>query len=296
MYNINMNVPLRLLWKTIAPRRPYHAALVIPHAAVSTCLHCHDFHEMLYVKEGTGEHQVNGQVQRLTAGELLLIRPADCHAFQVRPGQSLHFINIAFCSDLWADYVRLAALPEWETAALPPKVSLPPTHRAEAAQAFSRALRGFYAGMGQAELCRFWGIASTLLCVSEQAVSQWLYPQEEAVLAENAPAWLVQACLLMVQEEHLREGYPRLLDLAGMSETHIARTLKKVFGLSPTAWINRERVRRAGLLLSTTQEPIASIALDCGFDNLSYFYRCFGRHFGHSPRLHRQGMRHQIVP
>lgn len=76
----------------------------------------------------------------------------------------------------------------------------------------------------------------------------------------------------------------------------MARTLKAACGLTPTAWINRQRLTRAAALLATTSLPIVDISLDCGFENLSYFYRRFGQQYGQAPRACRLLARRRILP
>ena len=288
LYNADMShTTHRLLWETIAPGQAFHAALVTPRAA-STRLHAHDFYEVFFVEEGTGTHHVHGQAQTLAAGDLVFIRPDDAHAFGVRPGRNLHFINIAFRRDLWQAFALLADTPDWNTPVLPPRTRLSPARRGEASAAFGRALRAFHAGGKQWELCRFWGEAAGLmLAAAEDAPTPF---------SGEAPPWLARACQLMAREEHLRAGLPALLDLCGVSEAHLARSLKAACGLTPTAWINRQRLARAAALLATTPVPILDIALDCGFENLSYFYRRFGQQYGQSPRAYRLAARRRVMP
>jgi AraC-like DNA-binding protein len=49
------------------------------------------------------------------------------------------------------------------------------------------------------------------------------------------------------------------------------------------------------MLLTTTSRSISDIADDCGFENLSYFYRRFGREFGESPMKHRMQARRRTA-
>ena len=49
------------------------------------------------------------------------------------------------------------------------------------------------------------------------------------------------------------------------------------------------RVEHARRLLQQTHRTIASIAFECGFEDLSTFYRAFKREVGTSPRRWRQG-------
>jgi AraC family cel operon transcriptional repressor len=81
-----------------------------------------------------------------------------------------------------------------------------------------------------------------------------------------------------------------------LSAGHVSRTFKLFVGQTPTAYVNERRLSRAAQMLSDTQEMIPDVALECGFENLSYFYRCFGQHFGCTPAQYRQSARRLIAP
>jgi len=58
--------------------------------------------------------------------------------------------------------------------------------------------------------------------------------------------------------------------------------------------INELRVKRAAFELAATDRDIAAIAFDCGFENLSYFYRRFRQFHGKSPRIYREDARRSL--
>jgi AraC-like DNA-binding protein len=48
------------------------------------------------------------------------------------------------------------------------------------------------------------------------------------------------------------------------------------------------RLRRSAERLARSDDPIATVAADAGFGDLSTFYAHFRRMFGYSPRAHRR--------
>jgi AraC-like DNA-binding protein len=66
------------------------------------------------------------------------------------------------------------------------------------------------------------------------------------------------------------------------------RKLKPLIGLSPSQYLRALRLARAKRLLSTTDRTIYDIALDCGFNELSYFSRVFKKEAGQSPTAYRR--------
>lgn len=277
-------MPLQLHFEQVAPGRAFHAALVTQSGGRT--IHTHDFWEMMYVLEGTGVHQINGQSLSLHVGELLLIRPEDCHAIPPLSDKILHFINIAFPAELWRAFCAVAGLdelPEWRAAPLPPTVLTLGLQREACARAFHRALHAFTKTPTQLDLCHFWS-----------SVLPLLRPQ----MSDNVsvPPWLARARAAMEHEENMRVGLPRLLALSGMSPAHLSRTFKLWYGQTPTEFVNTQRLNRAASLLLTSTSEIIDIAYECGFSNLSYFYRLFARHYGQTPRAFRLEARDDVVP
>ena len=78
---------------------------------------------------------------------------------------------------------------------------------------------------------------------------------------------------------------------AGRSREHLARTIRRHYGLSPSLLLNQLRCDRAAAELRTTETPVLIIALACGFAGLGQFYRCFNQRFGCAPRRYRAGFR-----
>jgi AraC family transcriptional regulator len=58
-------------------------------------------------------------------------------------------------------------------------------------------------------------------------------------------------------------------------------------GMTPHQYVLRTRLHRAALLLRRTDQPVAGIAFDCGFGDLSTFNRRFRRVMGASPSDYR---------
>lgn len=95
--------------------------------------------------------------------------------------------------------------------------------------------------------------------------------------------------------EHIRENYADRLSvseaarLAGLSPPQLARTFKRVAGMTLVAYLNHVRLANAARLLKETAHSIADIATAVGFADQSYFDKRFKRAFGQSPSSFRHG-------
>jgi AraC-like DNA-binding protein len=89
-----------------------------------------------------------------------------------------------------------------------------------------------------------------------------------------------------------------LAAIARISIGHLFRAFRASFGTSPQSYIMRRRILRAEMLMLSTNEPLATIALDCGLSDQAHFSHVFRRFVGVSPNIWRRqhtsaGIRHE---
>ncbi len=75
------------------------------------------------------------------------------------------------------------------------------------------------------------------------------------------------------------------------SKNYIIRVFNKEFGVSPIAYINEIKLKRASYLLESTSQSITEIAQECGFNDYPYFYKRFYAKTGVSPQVYRKTVR-----
>jgi len=68
-----------------------------------------------------------------------------------------------------------------------------------------------------------------------------------------------------------------------LSPSRLAHLFREQMGVNLLRWREDQRVIRARLLLQTTQEPIATIGREVGYDDQLYFSRVFRKRVGLSP-------------
>lgn len=72
-----------------------------------------------------------------------------------------------------------------------------------------------------------------------------------------------------------------------LSSSQIYRKIKQKTGLSPNAYVRTFRLRYARELIIYSDLSFSEIAFQVGFNGLSYFSKCFSRHFGSTPSQYR---------
>ena len=92
--------------------------------------------------------------------------------------------------------------------------------------------------------------------------------------------------LMRVVEENISNPefhVEQLADLLAMSRTQLNRKISSILGQKPNEFIRKYRIRRAAELIKQNFGNMTAVAYKVGFDNLSYFSKCFKQIYKQSP-------------
>ncbi len=78
-------------------------------------------------------------------------------------------------------------------------------------------------------------------------------------------------------------GVTELGEALNFSRMQLYRKLKSISDMSANEFIRNYRVRHAAKLMEETEMNVSQIAYEVGFNNLSYFTKCFKQTYGSSP-------------
>jgi AraC family cel operon transcriptional repressor len=105
---------------------------------------------------------------------------------------------------------------------------------------------------------------------------------------EVPPAWLTLAIAVLANDDRiLSAGIRRVAKFARRSPEHVARVTQRFLGKTPTDLVNEAKMARAVHCLSQTSDSVTEVALNCGYPNLSHFYKVFAAQFHTTPRRYR---------
>lgn len=79
-----------------------------------------------------------------------------------------------------------------------------------------------------------------------------------------------------------------LAEVAQLSTGHFCRAFKASTGETPHAYIVRQRIRRAQLLMRETRDTLSQIAYACGLSDQAHLTRLFRRLLGTTPNAWRR--------
>lgn len=264
------------------PGEAFHFTRTVLSRDPIRALHNHDYYELFWLQHGRAKHLINDTRQKLTEGDMLFIRPADCHGLQGQ-GDETHLVNIVFPAKLIAAIFERHPLNQrffWANATLPAQVR---RNSRQLADLSHRALQ-LEAGPRTALSAE-----AFLLALLAELANQ--APQ----LPGDVPDWLVSACTAAHQPEVFRQGAAGLVQASGRAHAHVSRTFQRYFSETPSDYVNRIRMEYAARALTGSSDDLAQIATDCGVSNLSHFHRLFRDHHGTTPNQFRRQFQKNVV-
>lgn len=86
-----------------------------------------------------------------------------------------------------------------------------------------------------------------------------------------------------------------MVELANVSQEHLTRSLVKYYHITPSRLIGQLRMEWATRMLRESGLPITTIALQCGYNSISYFNRTFKALYKDTPSGYRRRCERQLA-
>ncbi|WP_374631040.1 helix-turn-helix domain-containing protein [Ferrovibrio sp.] len=176
------------------------------------------------------------------------------------------------------------------------------SHAGSARYRFKAAMLPSHRRLGHA----VWGLESLLHGRDAMQAEQQVFAIAETVLrhidagAESTVAPSVQdqrrigrALRHIEAEAHRALDLTELASVAAMSKYHFLRQFRRITGATPYDYLIGLRLRRAAARLAAERAPVAAIAYDSGFGDLSTFNGAFRAAYGLAPGAFRR--RHGVA-
>lgn len=254
-------------------------------------LHWHDELEFLTVTRGRAIFRVDMRDYEVAAGETLFINSGELHSGRVAGGEPCAFMAVVFHARLLGGSAGDVVQERYIQPLLQRRCA-PPVHlsgRTEAEREATALLTSLFEAYQTRQLA--W----------EPTVKGMLYLAMAALLRQDGTVWTARGRepsgageRLKTAIEYIERHYAEplalgtLAGLVSMSESYFCRLFKKVTTCSPVQYINLHRVRQAALLLRSTDLKVMDVAMNVGFNNLSYFNGLFRERFGCTPAEYRR--------
>lgn len=134
-------------------------------------------------------------------------------------------------------------------------------------------------------------IVFCMLCMLRERIVSLLDYQKQNPLPRFQDWQLAKLAEVFAKGTEYAISITAIASLCGLSTCHFSRLFKATYGMPFRKHQIQERIKRAQIQLSRTDEPISQIALSCGFADQSCFTRCFSATTGMPPAAWRRNDR-----
>lgn len=115
------------------------------------------------------------------------------------------------------------------------------------------------------------------------------FPASEAILVNQKRISQLKKALELIENQYSTAiTLNQLSKAAGMSAKYFCKFFQDMTHKSPMNYLNFYRIERASYQLINTDAPIIEIAMNCGFNDLSYFIKTFRKYKGTTPAKYRK--------
>jgi AraC family transcriptional regulator len=239
----------------------------------------HHAYSIALVTEGNFQYRTAQGSALMTPGSLLLGNEGACFECGHPHSRGDRCLAFHFSPEVFESVV--AATPGARRLALA-AARLPPVPSALAVLAAALALReesGSEPSEFQELALRLAGVVCAALNEERSVSRRPPTPRDERRVA---------AALRRIESQQgARLSLESLAAEAAVSPCHFLRIFEQVVGATPGQYMLSTRLRHAAVRLRRSNDAIATVALDCGFDDLSTFNRQFRRATGMPPGAYR---------
>lgn len=264
----------------------------LPAGAPVLDTHWHEEAEFFLLLEGEILFQVDTDYFTLRPGEAVFIESGDIHAAYAVKETPCRFCALVFHPDLLAsaqyDTIQQTVIlplqekrqsfPRHITSSIPWQGELL-LHLERMMEAYDNKMPGFESFMK----------GTLLIMLSHIAVEGRSVNHSQSEGADSTKIDRLKKVILYIQDNYQEPIRTRdLSELIPMSEGQFCRFFKSMTRKTPVDYINSYRIRQAAALLQQSDRKISDIAMDVGFDNVSYFIKVFRKAMNCSPSEFRK--------
>lgn len=249
--------------------------------------HYHDFCEITYIESGIGKYKVSGKEYGVGRGDLIIFNNVEPHGWTVF--EDMNVLVLVFGTELVADSTDLNAgaylRPFLERgsnfknmiSANDDKVCLI-KQIMEDIFCENEARQEGYTNIIRADVIRILTYLVRHYQGEEDGLNDYICEKKQAIhCLENAFVFINENYTENITLEQVAAS-------VYMSPNYFSHYFKRLTGYSFMEYVTLKRLKRARGLFLTTNRNSSDIAFDCGFRNMSNFYRLYKKHLGPLPK------------
>ncbi len=245
--------------------------------------HYHPEYELTFIVRGSGFRLVGNKYEPFEAGDLVLLGSHVPHTWSSKEiaGETVEAIVIQFTPAIFESLGNLR-----ECASI--KALLTNASSGLAFNASAELIRDMEELIHRKDLSKI----LQLLHVLDQLTNvphRTIAPNAAQVTISKQHEMRINKVCLYIQNRFAEPiTLKEVAELIFLTESNFCKFFKKAVGKTFSDYLNEIRINEAARLLLQTDQSVAQIANDCGFETLSYFNRVFLRKKGSSPTAYRK--------
>jgi AraC family transcriptional activator of pobA len=250
--------------------------------------HRHDYHELIWIREGEGAHRLDGSAVPVRPRTLTVIGRGQVHVFE--SGHELRGAVVRFGDELVYGGAERRAAPGWLLAGRGGRTVQVPDGDVDALDAVIAALAAEAALPPDARAAE---LSHHLIAVLLLWIERWYdASRSEAREPDDTDVQLQRRFAQLLERDFARHhDAAHYATALAVPPAALSRALTEVTG-RPTKELVTDRVMlEAARLLRFTDLTVGEVAHRAGFADPLYFSRAFKRHAGDAPTAYRRKKR-----
>lgn len=248
--------------------------------------HWHDEMELFEISRGTARIQCGSSHFTAREGDLVLFNSGELHAAQPLDQAEMEFQAVVFGPEMLCGDESDVSRARYVTPLLDGRLQVPRVIRRETGkeplEKFGEVLELLERREPAYELRVRARLLDIFACFAAAG-------ELRGEAGEAASCQAVKSAIDYIHGHYQRQiTITELAQLCHMSGGHFCRMFKKYTLKTPVQYINSVRLSSAMELLSHTDRKVLDIAMDTGFNSLSYFIGVFKDSFGCTPTQFRK--------
>jgi len=285
----------------------------------------HSSHELMYLRGGRAEFQINGKTVLLEKGSSLVIRPNVSHAIKVlsghadmvvlyfgfsqdikeaqqalrtpsenarqslenrKTGPSVPAALMGISTETLESFLDFAKGKEGEDAPSSPYLVISGKSRQDIGALVERIMKESTQDAFAKDLMMQFLAMELLVTLSRALREEW----EESLRVKHGKA----RELVLIARDYLVQNHDRGISVADaasyvfLSQGYFTRAFRDEIGISPMGFLMQVRVNHACKLLAQRDIKVSGVALQVGFSSPQRFNVAFRKHMGMTPMQYRQ--------
>jgi AraC family L-rhamnose operon regulatory protein RhaS len=242
----------------------------------------HDFLEIFYVLDGAGAFHIDGRTHPCRKGDVVVVPAGRTHRLEDDSAKPLELYGICVAPRVWQTEPSL--LDGLTAGPLPVSALL-------AAQVRADLRRLLYEQTLARPGSKAWVVGQALqllvVLVRNGLGAEVAPPRKGSPSSEHRQSvdrYVAELPHRFFEATDLDQAAAEL----GMSRRRFTHLFREATGTTWSHYLTRLRIDYARQLLRDTLRSITAVAFECGFEDLSSFYRAFKRQVGVPPNAWRQ--------